>query len=270
MSFGNSIISESAQIGHNVSIGDECVIGNGVKISDFCIIHDNVHIANNSYIGPFCIIGEQTQSYYVDSKNYRYLLTQIGENAIVRSHSVIYTDVRIGNNFQTGHRVTIREKSEIGDNVRIGTSSDIQGFCFIGNYVNIHSSVIVGQKSVIEDYVWLFPHVILTNDPNPPSLELKGVTIRKYAVVASACTILPGVEIGEGAVIGAHSLVKKNVFRGILVSGNPARDICPANKIIDTRTGRKAYPWQKVFGRGMPWADIGYDKWLEIQKGKNN
>jgi len=269
MSFGNSTIFESAQIAKNVSIGNGCVIGNGVRISDFCIIHDNVQIGDNSYIGPFCIIGEQTKSYYDDSQEYGYSLTQIGESAIIRSHSIIYTDVRIGKNFQTGHRVTIREKSEIGDNVRIGTSSDIQGFCIIGNYVNIHSSVIVGQKSVIEDYVWLFPHVILTNDPNPPSLQLIGVVIRKYAVVASACTILPGVEIGEGAVVGAHSLVKRNVSPGILVSGNPARDICPANKIIDATTGGKAYPWQKAFGRGMPWEDIGYDEWLEKEKGKN-
>lgn len=92
------------------------------------------------------MVSEQTKSYYDDSQEYGYPPTHIGESAIIRSHSIIYTDVRIGKNFQTGHRVTIREKSEIADNVRIGTSSDIQGFCTIGNYVNIHSSVIVGQK----------------------------------------------------------------------------------------------------------------------------
>ena len=78
-------------------------------------------------------------------------------------------------------------------------------------------------------------------------MQLIGVVIRKYAVVASACTILPGVEIGEGAVVGAHSLVKRNVSPGILVSGNPARDICPANKIIDATTGGESISMAEGF-----------------------
>lgn len=264
----STFISPSAQVSSTAIIGNGCAIGDNVHISDYCIIHDNVEIANGSFVGPFSVIGEPSQLFYAGPENFIYPSTQIGENSIIRSHSVIYADVFIGSNLQTGHRVTIRERTRIGNHVRIGTSSDIQGFCSIGNYVNMHSSVIIGQKSIIEDFVWIFPNVVLTNDPNPPSTHLKGVIVRKFAVISTACTILPGVEIAEEAVIGAHSLVKRNVGKGMLASGNPAREVCPAEKIVDMQTGLKAYPWQLVFERGMPWEHIGYEKWLEIVKQK--
>ena len=73
--------------------------------------------------------------------------------------------------------MTIRENSNIGEHVRIGTLSDIQGYCQIGNYVNMHSNVHVAQASIIHDYVWLFPYVVLTNDPQPPSMTTAGVEI---------------------------------------------------------------------------------------------
>lgn len=98
----------------------------------------------------------------------------------------------MGDYFQTGHQVTIREKSRIGHHVSIGTLSDIQGDCEIGNYVRLHSNVHIGQKSVIHDYVWIFPYVVLTNDPTPPSEELVGVEIKSFAIVATGTVVLPG------------------------------------------------------------------------------
>ena len=268
MSMKDNFIADSASLGKNVIIGKGCIIKENVKISDYCIIYDNVIIEENTFIGPFSIIGEPTYSYYDYDNGYIFSETRIGSNSIIRSHSVIYSDVLIGKNFQTGHKVVIREKSIIGENCRIGTSSDIQGYCSIGNYVSLHSSVIIGQKSKIDDFVWIFPNVVLTNDPNPPSNELYGITIKKYAVIATGSIILPGIEIGENAVVGAFSLVKKDVPSGMLVVGYPAKEICPANKIIDRKTHKKAYPWPLNFDRGMPWSGIGFDKWSKNQKGR--
>lgn len=122
-----------------------------------------MHIKKGSRIGPQCILGETSTMRPEESKP-----LVIGESALLRSGTVIYADSEIGPDFQTGHRVTIRENTKIGSHVRIGTLSDIQGYCSLGNYVHLHSNVHVGQKSIVGDYVWIFPYVILTNDPTPP------------------------------------------------------------------------------------------------------
>ncbi len=140
--------------------------------------------------------------FYTDRSNKVHPLI-IGQKALIRSETIIYGDTVIGDNFQTGHRVTIREKSRIGHNVRIGTLSDIQGDCDIGNYVNLHSNVHIGMKSTIKDYVWIFPYVVLTNDPTPPSETLLGVTIEEFAIIATGSIIMPGKHIGKDALVGA-------------------------------------------------------------------
>ena len=271
-------ISESADLRDNVILGDNveigegscveagCVIGNNVKIGcnvyiDYgAIIRDNVLIDNRGKIGARCILGEYLADFYETGKNDNHLL-KIGKNALIRSESIIYGDNVIGDNFQTGHRVTIREKCIIGRNVKVGTLSDIQGYCEIGDYVNIHSSVHIGQASVVKKYVWLYPYVVLTNDPNPPSETMQGVTIKEFAVVATGSIVLPGITIGEEALVGAGAIVTKDVELATVVVGNPARVICKTDKVIDNITGKKVYPWKYTFDRGMPWQGIGYDTW---------
>ena len=146
---------------------------------------------------------------------------QIGNKALIRSGSIIYAGSEIGCDFQTGHQVTIREKSHIGDHVSVGTLSDIQGNCEIGNYVRMHSNVHVGQLSVIDDFVWLFPYVVLTNDPTPPSENFLGLHIRPFAIVATGALIMPGMEIGQDSLVAAGAIVTKPVESYAVVAGNP-------------------------------------------------
>lgn len=194
----------------------------------------------------------------------------IGNNAIIRIETIIYSSSVIGENFQTGHRVTIRECSNITSYVRIGTLSDIQGYCEIGNYVNIHSNVHIGQQSKIKDYVWIFPYVVLTNDPNPPSENLLGVLIKKFAVISTGSIILPGITIGEEALVGAGAIVTKDVLPRKIVIGNPAKDVGYTNKVKNKVTGEMVYPWKYTFNRGMPWEQIGYKEWKAEQKYEGN
>ena len=80
----------------------------------------------------------------------------------------------------------------------------------ISSYVKLHSNVHIGQHSKIMSYSWLFPYVILTNDPIPPSDIREGVVIEPFSIVCTRTTILPGVKIGFGSFVGANSLVNKN------------------------------------------------------------
>lgn len=200
---GNANIADNVILGDNVTIGADsvinagCIIGDNVVIGqdvylDYnVIVRNDVTVKNGGKIGARCILGEYLADFYSEQQYKPYPLI-IGENALIRSETIIYGDNVLGDRMQTGHRVTIRENSKIGNNVRIGTLSDIQGYCEIQDYVNIHSNVHIGQKSVIKKYAWLFPYVVLTNDPNPPSESLSGVTIEEFAVVSTGSIVLPG------------------------------------------------------------------------------
>ena len=255
-------IADSAEIMTDVIIGNNVTIGDNVFIDHRCSIHDNVSIGAGSVIGENCVLGEHLMDYYSNRKD-KYHPLVIGENALIRSGTIVYGEVSIGDDFSTGHRATIRENTVIGNHARVGTQSDIQGNCSIGNYVSIHSDVFVGPKSVIEDFVWLFPHVVLTDDPTPPSNILDGVHIKKIASVSAGCIILPGITIGMDAVVGAGAVVTKDVPDMEIVVGNPAYSKGTVEKIRNHITGENVYPWRYTFDRGMPWEGVGYDEYLK-------
>ncbi len=242
----------------NSVLYDNVSVGNNVKIGPGAIIYPNVVIGDNTIIGPYSIIGEPTGSFYSSDmgeiEKHNFKQTVIGADSVIRSHSIIYEDVKIGEKFQSGHRITIREKTIIGSNCSIGTLSDIQDKVSIGDYVRVHSNVFMGQLARIEDYVWIYPAVVLTNDPLPPMGELKGVVVKKFAQVFASSTILPGIVIGENALVGAHSVVTKNVDDEMLVVGNPAKVRCNVRDIKD-ENGNQVYPWKDHLKdyRGYPW-----------------
>ena len=119
---------------------------------------------------------------------------------MIRSHCVIYTGAQIGDDFSCGHHVTIREGTRIAEGVRVGTLSDVQGELTIGRLARLHSNVFVAQRSTIEEFAWLFPYVVLMNDPHPPSDTCTlGPTIRRFAAIGAGATIFRAIDIGEGA-----------------------------------------------------------------------
>lgn len=181
----------------------------------------NVQIGKNAVIEDFVIIGVPPRG-----KKEGELSTVIGDDAVIRSHTVIYAGNRIGNNFQTGHHVMIREENEIGNNVSVGTSSVIEHHVKIGNGVRIHTQAFIPETSVLEDGAWIGPNAVITNAAYPLSpdakKELKGAIIKKQAKIGANATLLPGVVIGENALVGAGSVVTKDVPANKVVAGNPA------------------------------------------------
>ena len=261
----SEMISEKAIICQGAVIGKNVIIEDNVYIDVNVIIRDNVHIKKNTFIGANSIIGEYTVDFFKNWSTEGHSLV-IGEDSVIRSGSIIYTDSVIGDHFISGHRVTIREHADIGSHVRIGTLSDIQGYCIIEDYVSMHSNVHIGQKSHIKKYAWIFPYVVLTNDPTPPSMVLDGVTVEEFAGIATGSVVLPGKIIGRDALVGAGTVVTKDVPEGRVVVGNPSRDICPVEKIKDPGTGRPVYPWRYTFDRGMPWEGMSYDEFVSAQQ----
>jgi acetyltransferase-like isoleucine patch superfamily enzyme len=236
-------------------ISPKCQLGSNVSIGPYTIIHDNVQLGDNCSIGSHCEIGIPTPM--TDGKP-----LIIGNDANIRSHSIFYEGSRIGNGLVTGHRVTVREGTVAGEQLQIGTLGDLQGDCEIGEYVRFHSNVHIGKHSKIGNYVWIFPYVVLTNDPHPPSKILLGVIVEDYAAIATMSVILPGVTVCTGALVGAHSLVARDVSSDTVVAGVPARPVCNTSDIIlKDGSDRPAYPWRRHFHRGYPATIV--ERWLE-------
>ncbi|PYS83718.1 MAG: transferase [Acidobacteria bacterium] len=206
-----------------------------------CIIHPNVRFGANHRIDDFVIIGAPPREALPGE-----MITLIGPNAIIRSHTVIYAGNHIGANFQTGHSVMIRESNEIGDDCSIGTHSNIEHHVKIGNRVRIHSHVFIPEYSILEDDAWVGPGAVFTNDLYPPSRTvdaLKGPHLMPGARVGANATLLPGVIIGRNALVGAGAVVVCDVPDGKVVVGNPARIIKDISELT-------AYSAERIAGQG--------------------
>jgi len=193
-------------------------------------LYANVILGDNATIGDFVIVGEPPRG-----KKPGDLGTVIGARAVIRSHTVIYAGNVIGDDFQTGHGVLVREENKIGDNVSIGSHSIVEHHVTIGNGVRIHSNVFVPEFSILEDECWLGPNVVVTNARYPRSKNvkenLKGATIKRDAKIGANATLLPGVVIGENALVGAGAVVVDDVPDGAVVVGNPARVVKQIDEI---------------------------------------
>lgn len=234
-------------------VSPDARLGDGVTVGPFAVVNAGVELGDGAAVGAHCVLGEATADRY-EGGAYAPRPCRIGDRAVIRSHTVIYAGATIGDGFQTGHHVTVREGSTLGANVRVGTLSDLQGDLTIGDHVRLHSSVFVPQRTTIEDLVWIFPHVVLTNDPHPPSDTCtQGPTIRRGAVVSAHATIMPGLEIGAEALVGAKTLVRSDVPPRAVVVGVPGR-IVGATTDVSCRHGNleQVYPWWTHFRRGYP------------------
>ena len=191
-------------------------------IAETAKIYSNVQFGKNVTIEDFCIIGLPPTN-----SNSDILPTFIGDNAIIRAHTIIYHGNKIGNNFQTGNKTNIRELNNIGNNVSIGTLSVIEHHVTIEDDVRIHSQAFIPEYSVLKKEAWIGPNVVLTNAIYPKSKDVKttlaGPVIHENAIVGANSTVLPGVEIFQNSIIGAGSVVTKNVPAGHVVAGNPAK-----------------------------------------------
>ena len=192
------------------------------QIASTALIHPNVTLGDNVTIEDFCIIGCPPVGRKPGD-----LGVVIGDNAVIRSHTVIYAGNRIGSNFHTGHKANLRELNEIGENVSIGTLSVIEHHVKIKDGVRIHTQVFVPEYCILEKSCWLGPNVVLTNAKYPLSEgaknKLNGVRVGRRVIIGANATILPGVIIGDETIVGAGALVTKDLQSGGVYAGNPAR-----------------------------------------------
>lgn len=189
-------------------------------------VTEQVVLGDECEVDPGVVLGLLTGRQIDD------LSLSIGSGARIRYGTVIYAGSTIGAGLQTGHNVVIREENRIGENLSIWNSSTIDYGCTIGNDVKIHCNVYVAQFTILEDDVFLAPGVTIANDPHPLcGLCMRGPTIKRGARIGVNVTLLPHITIGEGAFIGAGSVVTRDIPARMLAYGNPARPVRPVDEL---------------------------------------
>jgi acetyltransferase-like isoleucine patch superfamily enzyme len=183
-----------------------------LELADLVVLGDGHEIDQGVILG------------YLTGRRIANVTLNIGPGARIRSGTVIYAGSTFGAGLETGHNVIIREENAVGDELSIWNNSTIDYGCTIGNRVKIHCNVYVAQFTTLEDGVFLAPGVTIANDPHPVcGLCMRGPTIKRGAHIGVNVTLLPHVTIGQGALIGAGSVVTHDIPAYAVAYGNPAR-----------------------------------------------
>lgn len=227
--FEKTFFGRNVEVFGKVKFGRGVWIGSNTKIYGPCKIGDNVYVGDNNIIGfP---VREKLKKFRKE-KDLAYLfngkgLVEIGSGSTIRTNCIIYSNVRLVSNVELGHNVLIRENVVVKANSLVGSYVVIDGNCNIGSNVSIQTGVYISANTTIEDKVFLGPYCLLLNDKymKQKPYRLKGPLICKGASIGGNSVIMPKVVVGEGAVIGAGSIVTKNVKPKTIVIGIPAKKV---------------------------------------------
>ncbi|UCB60049.1 MAG: N-acetyltransferase [Candidatus Bathyarchaeota archaeon] len=195
----------------------------------FVIIENNALIEAGAILQNFVVIGK-------DGSQKAKRRTRIGEGTRVLTGAIVYNGCDIGRHCLIADGASVRENCTVGDHTVIGRHVCIENNTRIGSHVLIETQTHVTGNMIIEDYVFLGGNVTTTNDRlmgHPikfrtrlrEKIKLVGPIIKRGARIGSASCILPGVTVGEEAVVGAGAVVTKDVPPFTVVVGVPAREV---------------------------------------------
>lgn len=223
-------ISEKAHIADTAIIYDDVEIGEDVVIHDYVVIYPNTIIEKGCEIYDHCVLGKLPTSPGITSRQLKaeYPQLVIGENTILCPGVVLYAGSRIGHNNLLGDFCSIREECTVGSNCIISRNVSVNYNTSIGDHTKIMDNTHITGNMIIGNHVFISVLVATTNDNTMGRTEynedhVRGAVIGDYVTVGAAANILPGVNIGKNAIIGASALVAKNVPDNKVMMGVPAR-----------------------------------------------
>lgn len=225
----NQKIGEGSVIHEYAVVRDNVTIGNNVIIHPHVVIEMGVEIEDGVEIFPGAYIGKEPKGAGVLARQPTYnKKIIIRKNSSIGPHAIIFYDVEIGENTLVGDGASIREKSYIGANCLISRYVTINYNARIGDRVKIMDLTHITGNTIIGNDVFISTMVGTTNDNYIGRLRsdeqrLIGPIIDDCASIGAGATLLPGVRIGRGALVGAGAVVSKDVEEYVVVMGVPAR-----------------------------------------------
>ena len=213
-----------------MTIGASCRIGASCQIGAYVLIHPEVAIGGEVRIDARAEIGKRPMKAARSTLRLPLDLppATIGRGVKIGSGAVIYRGARVGDDVMIADGATVREGVVIGEGTIVGRGVTIEQECRIGRSCKIESNAYVTAFSTIEDFCFIAPMVAFSNDRYLGRTQrrlsaFQGPTLRRGARIGVNATILPGIEIGEDALVAAGSVVTKNVPSRTVVIGVPAR-----------------------------------------------
>jgi UDP-2-acetamido-3-amino-2,3-dideoxy-glucuronate N-acetyltransferase len=231
-----SVVHASAQVGAGTTLGEFCVVGPNVKLGTGCkvghhvVIHPDTVVGNDVRIDDHAVLGKlpMKAANSATTKEQELPPLAIGDVCIVGTGVVLYRGARIDGKVLMADLCTIRENVTIGRGTIVGRGVTVENFCTVGRYCKLESECYITAYSELEDRVFVAPGVVTSNDNYVGRTaerfkHFKGVTVRKGGRIGAGTVLLPGVVVGEDALIAAGSVVTKDVAPRTIVLGGPAR-----------------------------------------------
>jgi acetyltransferase-like isoleucine patch superfamily enzyme len=218
----DAYVDDDAKVGNNVSIGRFTEVLAGAVIGDNCVIGSRCLIGHPSKLelqrADFSATSPRVSDFIVKEA-----ITKIGEGAIIRSGSILYSHVVIGERLRTGHNTLVREHVTLGDRCVVGTNAILDGYSSVGSNSMIQSNCYITQSTRIGNGVFISPGCAVFDNRRMILGEgLERTTISDYVRIGGGTTILPGITLGKYALIGAGSVVTKDVPPKAIAYGVPA------------------------------------------------
>jgi dTDP-4-amino-4,6-dideoxygalactose transaminase/acetyltransferase-like isoleucine patch superfamily enzyme len=239
-------IGDGAFIGCNVVIEAEARIGRSVRIDSNVIVREGTLIADDVEVGANSVVGQRPTKAKSSTLAPSGILPplKLGEGCQIGVGAVIYAGSEIGSGSFVADGAQVREGCQIGRNVIVGHAATVENDCEIGDGTRIQTSAYITALSKLGKNVFIAPMVCTTNDNYMGRTEerfkyRKGVTVEDGGRIGGNAVVLPGVTIGKEAVVGAGSVVTRDVAPCKIVLGTPARvvkDVPPEQLIYSVES----------------------------------
>lgn len=245
-----SVIHPSATIGADTVIGEFCVVGENVRIGRGCRIGHHVVLHADTVVGDTVRIDDHAALGKKPMKAANSATTReqelppltVGELCIVGTGVVLYRGAAIDPKVLMADLCTVRENVTIGRGTIVGRGVTVENFCTVGRYCKLESECYITAYSTLEDRVFIAPGVVTSNDnfvgrTAERFKHFKGVTVRKGGRIGAGTVLLPGVTVGEDALVAAGSVVSRDVPARTIVLGTPAkpwRDV-PVEQLLENQ-----------------------------------
>jgi UDP-2-acetamido-3-amino-2,3-dideoxy-glucuronate N-acetyltransferase len=208
-------------LGEGVELPDDATIGGNV------VVHAGTVIGSGARLGDGCVLGKAPSlGARSTSSREEPPPAVLGDGVTVGAAAVVRAGARFGDGCVVADQAHVRERTEIGAESVVGRGASVENQVRIGARVKLQTGAYVTAWSVLEDDVFVAPGVVLTNDPTAGRRhgeELRGAVLRRACRIGGGAVLLPGVEVGEEAFVGAGAVVTRDVPARMVAFGVPAR-----------------------------------------------
>jgi acetyltransferase-like isoleucine patch superfamily enzyme len=201
------------------------------QIADTAVVYAGVELGEDVVIGDYAVVGKQPVLGPRSTAAREELQPLVvGDGVRILAGAIVFAGSRLGEGVIVGDQACVRERCELAEEVVIGRGAFIENDVVVGARTKIQANAYVTAYSLLEEDVFVAPCVVTTNDnfmgrTEERHAQRKGPTIRRGARIGGGAVLLPGIEVGEEAFVGAGAVVLEDVPARAVVVGNPARQI---------------------------------------------